>query len=77
MPLLNTCIRDYTYHVIVHIALFLKDGQVREAAKACASFGYHNPRNMHIKANLKFYSGQPQVTEDDQKPIEPKLYVSL
>jgi hypothetical protein len=54
-----------------------QDGQVREAAKACASFGYRNPRNMHIKANEKFYSGQPMVTEEDQTPLEPKLYVSL
>ena len=49
---------------------------MREAAKACASFGYHNPRNMHITANIKFYSGQPQVTEEDQKPMETKRYVS-
>ena len=56
--------------------MIIQDGQVREAAKACASFAYHNPRNMHIKANMKFYSGQPKVTEEDQKPLEPKVYVS-
>ena len=54
----------------------MQDGQVKEAAKACASFAYHNPRNTHIKVNINFYNGQPQVTEEDKIPMETKLYVS-
>ena len=67
---------NYTTKTQCFHRTIMQDGQVKEAAKACASFGYHNPRNMHIKANMKFYSGQPKVTEEDQKPLEPKLYVS-
>ena len=54
-----------------------QDDQVKEAAKTCASFAYYNPKNMHIKANLKFYRSQSGVTEEDHTPYETKLYVSL
>ena len=58
-----------------HTHTHTQDGKISEGAKACATFSYHNPRNIHIQANIRYYQAQPSVTEEDMKPLDTMAYV--
>lgn len=66
-------LEGYNY---LQMALY-QEKKVREAMKACATYAYHNPHNIHVMTNLNFYSNQPEVTEEDKKPLFPQLYRDL
>ena len=61
-----------------YILLLLEQvGKHKEAAKASATFSYHNPHNTHIKSNVKYYKSLKDVTDEDLKPEDSLDYVSV
>ena len=58
-------------------SIFIQEGDVKQAAKAAATYNYYNPYSIHTKANMKFYEGRSVVTKEDLEPLETKTYRDL
>ena len=81
--------KDYSVHIHVHMICFflssliktciiiimLQEGRVKEAAKACATFSYYNPRNTDAEIGMLYYKRNEEVTEEDTIPLHPMPYV--
>lgn len=48
---------------------------MKEAAKACATFLYYNPRHTDAKISFTYHKRNKDVTEDDLIPLHKLPYV--
>ena len=68
IALLYTC-------TIVFIHKHLQEGKRKEAAKACATFVYYNPRHVNASVSLVFHKKNKILTEEDFVPHNKLPYV--
>ena len=52
-----------------------QEGKRQEAAKACATFVYYNPRHINASVSLVFHKKNKNLTEEDFIPHNKMTYV--
>ncbi|CAI8019392.1 Prolyl 3-hydroxylase 1 [Geodia barretti] len=67
----NKNVYDY-----LQLALF-REGKREEAAKACATFVYYNPRHINASVSLVFHKKNKNLTEEDFIPHNKMTYWDL
>jgi leucine proline-enriched proteoglycan (leprecan) len=60
----------------LQLALF-REGKRKEAAKACATFAYYNPRHVDASVSMSFYKRNKDLSEDDLTPLHTMPYWDL
>lgn len=50
---------------------------MKEAAKACVTFLYYNPRHTDAKISLSYHKRNKDVTEEDLEPLHTQPYVRI